>query len=135
MPNSTRQQISAEPALWPIPTLILGVVLLVLAPWSPNLIPSSAVWSDEDAQEYTRASADLHAKSYESHNHGSGSHGHAHIGGTAEERAAAQAAFDAIQTRRDSAGRLPSAIKYALQAIGVAACAAGVWGYFKTRRH
>ena len=122
-------------AAWPVPTLLAGVLLLVLAPWTANLVPTSVVWSDEDALEYTRASADLHAKSYEAAGHDSHDHGHSHVGGTTEEKAAAKAAFDAIQARRDRAGLLPTVMKYLLQAIGVATCAAGVWGYFKGQRN
>jgi|GEM_PF-5396807 len=133
MPSSSRQ--SDNHATWPMPLLLVGVLLLVLAPWSANLIPTSAVWSDEDAREYTRASADLHAKSYEASQHGSGHHGHSHTGGTKSEKAAAKAAFDAIQGRRDRAGLLPKLLRYSLQAVGLAACAAGIWGYLKGRRH
>lgn len=127
MPKSSRQ--SESPANWPIPLLVVGVLLLLLAPWVANLIPTSAVWSDEDARQYTRASAELHAAS-----HGAGQHNHAHATGEHHDRATAQAAFDAIQARRDRAGRWPVLVKRLLQATGIAVCGIGVWGYLRGRR-
>jgi hypothetical protein len=51
-----------------VPSLIVlgfGLVLLGLA-WK-HLVPSSAYWSPEQAQEYSAAQADMHTKS---HQHG-----------------------------------------------------------------
>lgn len=132
MLKRSQQHASAGPAIWPVPTLIVGVVMLLIAPWVPRLIPTSAVWSDEDARQYAQASADLHAKAHAGHSHGQPGHDHAHAG-AAEEKAAAQAAFDAVQARRDSAARLQSGTQYTLQAFGLVACIVGVWGYLKHR--
>lgn len=121
-----------RPATWPVIALVCGILLIVAAPWSGVLLPTSAVWSDEDAAEYTRAAADLHSKSYEAS--AAANHGHSHAGGTAEEKAAAQAAFDSIRDRRDAAIYRRTLLKYALQGLGILAAIAGLWGYIANRR-
>lgn len=114
--------------------MLVGVLLLVVAPWVPGLIPNGVVWTDADAEQYTQASADLHAKSYQAAADKSSDHGHHHPGGTAEEKAAAQVAFDLAQSKRDGAVRRKNWSKYLLQAVGVLVSAVGIWGYVQNKR-
>ncbi len=123
----------SRPATWPIAALVCGILLLIAGTWLPALMPSSAIWSDAEAAEYTRAAADLHSKSYEA-SHASAEHGHSHAGGTAAEKAAAQAAFDTIQRRRDSAIGRQALMKYAIQGLGALIALAGIWGYIASKR-
>lgn len=118
---------------WPVPLLVLGVGLLVAAPWLAELLPAQAVWSDADAREFGRAAAAYHSAAHKhsaahdrSHTHAA----HVHAASAAEpansQLAAAKAEFDRQQTRLDNARARLQFWKIGLQAAGILLAGSGI---------
>lgn len=109
--------------------MLAGLALLVIGNWYQAALPTSAVWTDEQAREYSRASAELHSASYgagHSHDHG---HDHSHDAGDIQKSAdylAAKAAFDKSKGALDRARSRQVWIKYGLIALGVVIATCGI---------
>ena len=55
---------STNPAVWPGVAMAAGVGLLLAAPLVLWLTPAEAFWTDADQEQLQRASANLHAATY-----------------------------------------------------------------------
>jgi hypothetical protein len=107
--------------------MVVGLVLMLVGNWFQVELPVSAVWTNEQAQEYSKASADLHAAGY-----GAGhSHDQAHSHDAEELKKSAQyiaaaAAFDKVKADLNRAHSRQAWFKYGLIILGVMFATAGI---------
>jgi hypothetical protein len=104
---------------------------MLVAPLCLGVLPTQAVWTDAQAEAYTKAGNDLHAAS---HSHSSGG-GHSQ-GSQADAAAleAAKKAYEAQRAKLEAAQSRGGWLKWGLRILGAAICAAGVWGYWKAKQ-
>jgi hypothetical protein len=106
--------------------MIVGLVLIAAGYFSPAMTPTSAVWTDEQAQEYGKAAASLHSASYGvDHDHSKGQ-AHTEDPQKSPEYIAAKAQFEKSKTALDQARSRGSWIKYGLIFAGVALAGLGI---------
>ena len=118
---------------WTAPALLLGVALMI-APWFLPLAPG---WTDADARARDETWANLHAAiDRQSPDDEGDSHaGHTHsASGETQDFATAKAAHDTQQARFEAALSRPKWIALGMRTIGMVLAAAGVIGYFNSRR-
>lgn len=106
--------------------MIVGLLLMFAGYWSEAVIPTSAVWSPEQAAEYQKASAEMHGASYaKGHDH-SKEHSHDEPDRSAPEYVKAKAAFEKSRTELDRAVSRRSWLKYGIIFVGVAISGYGI---------
>lgn len=109
--------------------MLAGLALMVIGNFYQAALPTSAVWTDEQAREYSRASAELHSASYGAgHSHDQGNT-HSHDAGDIQkstEYLTAKAAFDKSKGDLDRARSRQVWIKYGLIALGVLIATCGI---------
>ena len=106
--------------------MIVGLLLMLVGSWSDNPIPTGAVWTDEQAREYNKASGELHTSSYgRSHDH-SKEHSHGEPDRTSEEYLRTKAAFDKAKKDLDLARSRQSWFKYGIILTGVLISGLGI---------
>ena len=105
--------------------LITGLALIALGWLWNSLVPSTAYWGPQQADEFVAAQADLHAKT------------HAQEGSRADhaqEFAAARERFDKIRHELESARTARSRTGSILAGIGVLLALAGIVLYFSAKK-
>lgn len=131
-----------KPPIWTSLALVAGLLLMLLGPLAVSLwLPIETVWTNDDAEKWSQASAKLHAAihahSPHSHSHDNGQVAHGkldHSDKPMPDLAAAQAEFNAQQVRKDASLSRPGWLGQALRILGVLLAAAGVGGYFLASR-
>jgi hypothetical protein len=114
--------------------LAIGLALLLLAPWIPSLAPAQAIWSDQQAQEYGQAAANLHdALHSKAHKHGPGHIHRASSGNNADDLLAAQAEFKKQEANLQAARSRLYFWQYCGQGLGILLIVAGVGLYCTAR--
>lgn len=122
----------------PTAVIVVGIGLFLFSFLWPKMAGTGTVWTEEQAEEYADAAADMHAALHERGESGAGHHGHAH--GADDPNPAPAASFDEVKTRYDEAKaglshaqsvqRKPARFfKWA----GVFCFALGVLGYYVVR--
>lgn len=113
--------------------MLLGVVLIFVAPLLLSAFHVGAPWTDADFHEHQKASADLHAASTQlpqRQDRRGTSKGDAYDPVAAKEKyAAAKAAFDKQDARLKAAQSRPTWIVWLLRLIGIAFTAGGFYAY------
>ncbi|MCI0357442.1 MAG: hypothetical protein L0211_03030 [Planctomycetaceae bacterium] len=125
-----------QPPPWTSIALLVGLVLMLAGPLAVSLLlPTSAVWTNEDADKLSQASANLHAAI---HAHGGHDHGPAHPAGASESSlpalAAAQREYDAQQSRLEASRSRQGWLESGARLLGVVIAACGIAGYIMARR-
>jgi len=131
-----------KPPLWTALALIVGLLLMLLGPLAVSLfLPAQAIWTNEDAEKWSQASANLHAAV-----HAHGSHGHDHSSGQAAhgptehhdpptaELAAALKDYEAQQARLETSRSRQNWLVHGSRILGVLLAAAGIAGFFRANR-
>jgi hypothetical protein len=108
--------------------MIVGLLMMFAGYWSESALPTSATWTDQQAEEFQKASVVMHGASYgKSHDH---SKEHSHDGPepdrSSPEYLAAKAAFDKTRADRDRAEARRSWIKYGIIFTGVLISGVGI---------
>jgi hypothetical protein len=125
---------------WTSLALVAGLVLMLVGPLAVTLLmPPESVWTDEDAEKLSQASAQLHAAIHANLSHGEP---HQHVGaGHIEDHkkpvpdlAAAQRAYDFEQGRLDRALARRNWLWYGASIAGAVIAAIGVAGHFLASR-
>jgi hypothetical protein len=106
--------------------MIVGLVLIAAGYFSPSLTPTSAVWTDKQAEEYGKTAATLHSASYGSGHDHSKDQSHDRDPHKSPEYIAAKAAFDKNLQALESARSRQSWLKYSLIAAGVIIAGTGI---------
>ncbi|MEX2176036.1 MAG: hypothetical protein WD872_16865 [Pirellulaceae bacterium] len=123
--------------VWTSVAIVLGLATMLAGPpLVAQLLPTSAVWTDADAEAYTRAATDLHgAAAGHSHAHGAGeNHRHAPVSPDDPGLIAAEEAFRTQQARRDGASARRGWLAWGVRMLGVLVAGAGVAGYLAAKR-
>ncbi len=106
--------------------MIVGLLLMLVGSWSEIVVPTRAVWTDEQAKEYEKASADMHGSSYgKSHDH-SKEHSHNEPDRSSPEYLKAKEAFDRSRAQLDRAVSRQTWIKYGIILSGVLIAGYGI---------
>jgi hypothetical protein len=106
--------------------MIVGMVLMSVGYfYNPTTLPTSAVWSDEQAMEYSQAASRFHSASYAGHDHSQGA-GHSEPDRNSPEYLAAKAAFEKSKQALDHALARQTWIKYGFIVAGVLIAGAGI---------
>ena len=117
---------------WTIAALSVGIAVMLVAPLCVSLLPTQAVWTDEQAEAFTKAGNDLHAASH-SHSQSTGA-SHSHGQPDAASFEAAKRAYEAQRAKLEAAQSRGGWLKWTLRLFGAAICAVGVWGYWRARQ-
>lgn len=125
---------SAEPTPPPQPlisvgAMIVGLVLMAVGNWYQVAVPTTAVWTDQQAEVYQKASTRLHSASFGAGHSHDKDHGHSHDAGDvskSKEYIEAKAEFERIQGDLDRSRTRQSWIKYAIIGLGVVIASSGV---------
>jgi len=127
---------------WTSLALVAGLVLMLVGPLAVTLLmPPESVWTDEDAEKLSQASAQLHAAIHANLAHGD-AHAHEHVSaGKVDEHkkpvpdlAAAQRSYDFEQGRLDRALARRNWLWYGASIAGAVIAAIGVAGHFLAGR-
>lgn len=123
---------------WTIALLALGIVGMILGPAIAGwLVPETAVWTEADAVELSRASAELHAAMHAhsdqaSHHHAEHSDiSHSH---SSAPLAQAQAAYDAQQQKLAASRLRRGWLMFGARGLGVVLAIAGLAGIVLRRK-
>src|SRR5689334_13253498 len=109
-----------------IGAMIVGLVLMLHGSLSEIPVPRSTVWTDKQAEEYEKASAELHNSSYgKSHDH-SKEHSHNDADRSSPEYLKAKEAFDKSRAELDRAVSRKTWIKYGVILAGVLIAGYGI---------
>jgi hypothetical protein len=118
--------------------MLAGVLLLAAAPLVVGIFPAAAAspWTDADQAALQKASGDFHAVNSILADGSRGTlagHGDQAFNPVAEKarHSAAKAELEKQQARLTAAQSRPGWVLWTLRVVGVAAAAAGVWGYFR----
>jgi hypothetical protein len=103
----------------PAAAMIVGLVLMASGYFSPSVMPTQAVWNDEQAQEYGQTAARLHNASYGATHDHSQQHAHDEDPHKSPEYVAAKEAFEKSKSALDRARSRQSWVKYGLVFVGV----------------
>lgn len=108
--------------------MIVGLLLMFAGYWSETALPTSTTWTDQQAEEFQKASVVMHGASYgKSHDH---SKEHSHDGPepdrSSPEYLQAKAAFDKSRTELDRAVARRTWIKYGIIFTGVLISGLGI---------
>ena len=143
---------SAEPTSTPQPlvsagAMIVGLVLMAIGNWYQVAVPTTAVWTDHQAEDYQKASTRFHSASFGAGHSHDKDHGHSHDAEDvtkSKEYVEAKAAFEKLQGDLDRSRTRQSWIKYAIIGLGVVIAGSGViiaglnklyeWGAEKSHR-
>jgi hypothetical protein len=128
-------------AFLPSAAIVLGLFLFLLSFLWPWMVGTSTVWSEEQAEEYAHAAADLHAKLHEQvhADDGHGGHeGHGHAAGEHEPAVpgsleAAKARFEESKAGLGHARSVRRGPARFFRWAGVLCFVLGVAGYFVVR--
>jgi hypothetical protein len=123
---------------WTSLALVAGLVLMLVGPLAVTyLMPPESVWTDEDAQRLSDASARLHAAIHANLAHGD-THPQEHVGAgkvdvppkPVPDLEAAQRAYDLEQARLERALSRRNWLWYGASIAGALIAAIGVAGHF-----
>lgn len=106
--------------------MIAGLALMFLGYWYQVAIPTSVIWTDEQAREYGSSAARLHSASFGAEHDHSQEHSHSGPDVKSKEYIEAKAAFDKSKGDLDRARSRQSWIKYGIILSGVFVAACGV---------
>lgn len=124
-------QSTKQPVLW----LAIGCLILVAALLLPEQSLQTIYWTEADAKQFSKASADYHNAAYgPQHKHEAGKpddHQHA---GNQHQRDAAKQAFELAKSKLDAAQSKPKFWKYLFQIVGASLAAVGLFIYWRANR-
>src|SRR4030095_836588 len=121
-----------QPPPWTSIALVVGLVLMLAGPTMvAMLLPTSSVWTNDDAEKLTRASANLHAAI---HAHGEAAHGQGASEGPLTDLAAAQREYETQERRLDASRSRQGWLEFGARLLGVGVAACGIGGYIMARR-
>lgn len=100
------------------------------------LLPTSFVWTNEDAEKLGKASANLHAAihAHGAHDHGQTAHGEGASEDPLPDLAAAQKEYETQQHRLDASRSRKEWFEFGTRLLGVVIAACGIGGYIIARR-
>ncbi|MDX1946860.1 MAG: hypothetical protein SFU86_15770 [Pirellulaceae bacterium] len=113
---------------------IVGLAVMFFGPLAFDTLPPQTVWTDEDAQAYSKAGADLHSATYgANHTH---EPGHKHAIPAADDPAlvAAREAFQVQAARLHKAQSRQVWMKWGIRVVGILLAGGGVVGYLLAQR-
>ncbi|QDU25575.1 hypothetical protein ETAA8_06440 [Anatilimnocola aggregata] len=113
-------------SLGPPLAMMMGMACMLAGYLYQSFIPAQAVWTDEQAREYSQNSARLHTATYGKEHDHSKPHSHDAPNLKDEEYVAAKAAFEKSVQARDRALARLEWIKYGLIFTGVIIAGGGV---------
>jgi beta-glucosidase-like glycosyl hydrolase len=127
-----------KPPLWTSLALVAGLLLMLVGPAISYLLPTEAMWTNEDAEKLSQASANLHAAIHVSLSH---DHEHGQVAAGKPERshqsipelAAAQAEYDRQQARLTASVSRRDWLWYGAPILGALIASAGIAGHFLAR--
>jgi len=97
--------------------LLAGLILIGLGWIWGSLVPSSAYWGPQEAEELIKAQADLHAKT---HSHGTHEHNDQEFAAARNRLATIQHQLDSARNSRDRTGTYLAALGILLSLAGIA---------------
>ena len=131
-----------KPPLWTSLLLVAGLLLMLVGPFAVSyLLPTEAIWTNEDADKLSQASANLHAAIHVSLSHDH-NHDRGHVAAGKPERsdqpipelAAAQAEYDRQQARLTVSISRRDWLWYGAPILGALIASAGIAGHLLARR-
>jgi|GEM_PF-3617490 len=106
--------------------MIVGLTLMIAGYWSETALPTGAMWTDDQAAAFQKASAELHGASYgKGHDH-SKEHSHNEPDRSSPEYLQAKEAFEKSRTALDRAYSRKMWIKYGIILMGVVISGYGI---------
>jgi hypothetical protein len=126
-----------QPPPWTSIALVFGLVLMLAGPTMVALLlPTASVWTNEDAEKLSKASANLHAAihAHGAHGHGQAAHGEGASENPLLDLAAAQREYETQQHRLDASRSRQGWLEFGARLLGVLVAACGIAGYIIGRR-
>lgn len=109
----------------PAGAMIIGLALMAFGYVQESLVPTSAVWTDEQAKTYSENSARMHNAAYSGHDH-SKENGHAEPDRNSPEYLKAKADFDKSKADLAAALHRQTWMKYGVILLGVVIAGFGI---------
>jgi|GEM_PF-5850426 hypothetical protein len=121
---------------WTSIALVVGLILMLAGPTMVALLlPTSSVWTNEDAEKLTKAGADLHSAihAHDAHDRGQAAHGEGASENPLPDLAAAQREYETQLGRLDASRSRQGWLEFGARLLGVVVAACGIAGYVMAR--